>query len=349
MHSFIKKPKNLTIIIAIWIPVILSIITVAQLQSGTGIQVSFVLLFPPLFLLIFILLSNGYICKSSALAYDRLFSIIPRHLLASVLMVGVWLQLAMLYSETLGIIYKDDVYRSFFYQTVPLLAVFGFVFYFIIALIHYFIINEESKQKAIKLALENKLNAAQTQLNSLKATIHPHFLFNSLNALGTLAETDSALAKAITFKLADFIRYSLKYGGSSTVSVKEEMEHIHNYLAVEKMRLGNRLTLSIAVDESANSLKIFPLLILPLAENAVKHGVEGLIEGGVVSISIKNYNDYIDISVKNPFSDSVVKKPGNNLGLSTLRKRLNGLYKNKASLQIDKSSQEFKASIFIDK
>jgi len=151
----------------------------------------------------------------------------------------------------------------------------------------------------------------------------------------------------VCIQLAEFLRYSLTYSKKEYVSVKEEVDHLKNYLGVEKIRLGKRLQTVFCVDDALINEPILSFSIQPLIENAIKHGIEESLEGGTISLDIKKQKDYIFIQVSNPVSTNAKKdKPGGH-GLPNLRSRLSRIYGEDAKILAHQGEAAFSVKLYL--
>jgi two-component system, LytTR family, sensor kinase len=183
----------------------------------------------------------------------------------------------------------------------------------------------------------------QTELKFLKAQYHPHFLFNALNTVYFQMDEDVAAAKHTVEKFSELLRYQL-YDQQQTVPVSQEIHYLQNFIDIQKMRTSERLKLQTHFDASLNGQQVYPLLFLPLVENAFKY------VGGDYHISIdaKGNADELEFTVINSLPSEVPAEKQNGIGLGNLKRRLELLYPGKHSLvaQIDKDT--FCASIKIN-
>jgi LytS/YehU family sensor histidine kinase len=209
------------------------------------------------------------------------------------------------------------------------------------------VIVQEDARLAEQDAMESKLLASRAELDSLKSTIHPHFLFNSLTAVSTLTVTSPQKAQKICIQLADFLRYSLQYSKKESATVKEELEHINNYLGVEQIRLGNRLKLDFDVSDDVLDQKILPFTLLPLIENAVKHGIQEHILGGTISLETKNAGEHLFIKVTNPCDSELPVNNRGGHGLRVLKERLNTSYKNAAEINTGRQNGNYVVRLYL--
>ena len=274
MHPLLKSYKHILALLASWLPVVAGLAYLHTVLANASYKEAFILLSPVMILELFIFLSIWFVCKSTPLSKSNLGSFFIRHLTTIIVMNAIWLHISMLYSESLNILLETTIYRAQFDVIFPVLTVIGFFLYFLAAMLSYLLLALDQAKVAERQALENQLIASQAELRFLKATIHPHFLFNSLTALGTLTRTSAEKAQAVCQQLAEFLRYSLAFSKQEMVSVKEELDHINNYLSVEKMRLGHRLQTNFELDDSLLNEQILSFSLQPLIENAIKHGIE---------------------------------------------------------------------------
>ncbi|WP_405564772.1 sensor histidine kinase [Polaribacter sp. Asnod6-C07] len=190
-------------------------------------------------------------------------------------------------------------------------------------------------QKEVVTARENaqlSLIAKQAQLDNLSAQLNPHFLFNSLNSIKSLVIENPDTARRAIDLLSDLLRSSLYEKDKDLITIKEELSLVKDYIELEKMRFEERLKLKTNIDEGLINYKIPTLSIQLLIENAIKHGIDLKVGGGVVFLKIKKNNRNIHILIENPGVINQNKSVG--LGLKNLKKRLEIQYKNKASFSL---------------
>jgi two-component system sensor histidine kinase AlgZ len=170
-------------------------------------------------------------------------------------------------------------------------------------------------------------NAVRAQLEALQARTDPHFLFNSLNTVASLIEEDPRLAERAIERLSGIFRYALEGSRRTEVRLAEEMEAVRGYLEVEALRLGERLRTSIRMEPSCSEYMIPPLLLQPLVENAVLHGVASRVEGGRVEVhAVRTERELVlRVSDDGPGPGSS-KHKGSGTALETLRTRLELVY-----------------------
>jgi two-component system, LytTR family, sensor histidine kinase AlgZ len=165
---------------------------------------------------------------------------------------------------------------------------------------------------------------ASARLAELQSRIRPHFLFNALNTAVALVRVDPAKAEAVLEDLAELFRVTLAETGSS-VTLAEEVELARRYLAIEQVRFGDRLQVSWNIDERTCPARLPPLVLQPLVENAVRHGVEPAVQGGRILVEAKVRRGQALLTVHNTVGDAA-STPGNGMALDNVRERLRLLH-----------------------
>jgi sensor histidine kinase YesM len=216
--------------------------------------------------------------------------------------------------------------------------IFGSVFIFIfVSLEKISMANALIAEEKIK-SLDLEKRAVETELQLLQSHTEPHFLFNTLSNVISLLDAEPQKAKSMLRDFVDFLRTSMSVRQSGVIPVSQEMELIRCYLSVLKTRMGKRLVYTIDADDAVLGHRIPPLLIQPLVENAVKHGLEPKTEGGRIVIRGSREDDIIRIEVSDSGVGINANKSGNGTGLSNIRKRLELLYGDKGRLVIRENS-----------
>lgn len=185
--------------------------------------------------------------------------------------------------------------------------------------------------------LETQLTRAQ--LDVLKSQLQPHFFFNTLNSISVLIRKgEPDLAQAMLGRLSELLRYSLSLGNRQTVPLGEEIDFVRGYLEIEKARFGDRLSVHIVVPDSCLSVPVPPLIIQPLVENAIRHGLADKAEGGKVSVIVAKTGEAIEIHVEDTgvgFDTNTSGRPEEGIGIGNTRARLERLYSRRYTLAID--------------
>lgn len=345
--SFLSSIRQFLYIGLLWCPICFTAVFVHKTTIRTGWSQSTLLLLPPMVIQLFFCLGTRFISRSNPIRVNTLVRVIFTHLLAATILSGSWIVLTMVYSIMLESITANPAWPTIFKSSIPLLTGISIALYSVSVLFHYLLMANRAARKAEHDALNQRLYAAQAELKVLKSTIHPHFLFNSLNSIIPLISRTPDQAEQFVRQLSDFFRYSLKYGGEKIVTLDEELEHIQDYLAIEKIRFEKRLQINLELDKSTLKLPVLSLILIPLIENAIKHGIGQCLEGGEITVCSRNDGDFLSIEVTNPYEKPTRPLQGEGLGIRTLKQRLQFHYGNSARCITRKTETIYAAKILI--
>jgi signal transduction histidine kinase len=175
--------------------------------------------------------------------------------------------------------------------------------------------------------LETKL--VEAQLKTLQGQLHPHFLFNTLHAISALIHRDADDADRMVSRLSDLLRLTLEHDGTQEVSLKEELEFLQKYLEIEQIRFQDRLTVKFAVQPQVLDARVPTLILQPVVENAIRHGIGPLTGGGLVEVSARAEGETLLLQVRDTgagLSEDALTALQKGIGLSNTRARLECLY-----------------------
>jgi len=178
------------------------------------------------------------------------------------------------------------------------------------------------RQEIERLQLRQSL--AQSELQTLRAQLHPHFLFNTLQSVSTLIDTDRGTAQHMLLTLAGLLRRVLKYGSADLISFREELNFVESYLQLEQMRLGRRLEVRWRIADEVEDALIPQLLLQPLIENAIVHGVAPSRERGWIEVESHLLKGQLIVSIRNSVRGT--SQSGLGVGITNTRARLRYLY-----------------------
>lgn len=185
-------------------------------------------------------------------------------------------------------------------------------------------------------ATQAKLLLREMELKALTTQIHPHFMFNTLNALYNMSLQNDANLPESMLKLSDLMRYLLESGKKESVPLNKEVEYLENYVGLERIRLGTNADIRFKVESSGENHQIAPMILLPFVENAFKHGVEKTGRNARVDIhlDIQAHQLFIHVTNSKPPSNTPPTEPTSGTGLLNVRRRLDLLYPDQYELQI---------------
>jgi two-component system, LytTR family, sensor kinase len=193
--------------------------------------------------------------------------------------------------------------------------------------------------------LELRQSLAQSELQALRAQLHPHFLFNTLQGIAALIESDTPRAHRMLTTLASLLRTVLRHSSADLVPFREELQFVQEYVSLEQMRLGDRLHVQWRVEPRSFRSLIPQLLLQPLVENAIVHGAASAPQGGSLELQAWVESDRLRIRITNSVADS--SRPGLGLGLSNTRARLRYLYGDDAQLEFTLDSKARRAVVSV--
>jgi hypothetical protein len=250
-------------------------------------------------------------------------------LTAGVVIVAIWLGIGLWWA---GFILPHELeaqYGDIPFRAAPLLALSGLIALSMAVLSHYLVAAFEQSRQAERRALESQVHAREAELKSLRAQLDPHFLFNSLNSVAALIGSDVAAARRMCYLMSSFFRKSISLGREPAIALAAEIDLVETFLSIEAVRFGERLRTHIEVAEDARGLSVPPLVLQPLVENAVHHGIAHLLEGGDIKISARRRDEYLELSVENPCDPERPPSRGAGVGLNNVRSRIDTLYGNR--------------------
>ena len=223
----------------------------------------------------------------------------------------------------------------------------GFVLYFIWSAL-YFVSTYSLRARGEQmknLQLESLKN--EIELQNLRSQLNPHFMFNAMNSIRALIDEEPKQAKQAINQLSHILRNALVHGKDSTITVKDELALVDDYLSLEKIRFEERLAIQKNIDDASLVCKIPPLLLQTLVENAIKHGIAQLMNGGVVKIDIHKTADWLTIKITNTGEYKDENITGTGVGIANTKKRLSLEYGDKASFLMQNHLGEVVTTVII--
>jgi sensor histidine kinase YesM len=293
----------------------------------------------------FVCLSAWYSCKAAPLARTPAKRLFLTHTVAATIVSLLWVQAARLIAYLLSQLHSFQGLDQKFARQAALLFAAGFLLYSLAVASHYVILEMEQSRAAQARVMETSILARDAELKALKAQINPHFLFNSLNSISALTSIDAARAREMCILLADFLRMTLGLGEKTLVSLREELELLQRFLAIEKVRFGDRLHVDARIETQAESCLLPPLLLQPLVENAIIHGIATLPSGGTVRLSAECTGGQLHLSIENSVDPDAPLARKGGLGLANVRQRLEVRYGKEATLRSTADEELFRVTI----
>jgi len=196
--------------------------------------------------------------------------------------------------------------------------------------------------KADRIAKEKETEGLKTELSFLRSQVSPHFMFNVLNNMVSLARKQSDQLEPSLIKLSSLMRYMLYETDEEKVSLEREMDYLQSYIDLQQQRFGKKVKLKVNLREADKQYQIEPMLLIPFVENAFKHGT-GMVENAEIDIELKAEKDILQFSVRNMYNPASkeIKDKTSGIGLTNVKRRLNLLYSNRQTLMITKENNRF--------
>jgi two-component system, LytTR family, sensor histidine kinase AlgZ len=343
MHPILSDAKQLGLYLLGCLPI--GIVLIIGLGRQGAWATAAVFFLPLMLIYAFIGLSAFYLCRAFPIATEeRTWRAVPAHVSAAATVGGLCVALAWGWArllESLNIGLQPQLYLA---QPWLLFAV-GALLFWLATAFHYVLIASSASQHTERRLLEAGLLAREAELKALRAQLDPHFLFNSLNSISSLTARDPSAARKMCLLLADFLRDTLRLGAAQRISLLEELNIVERYLSIEQVRLGARLNVLKETSEQALSAKVPALILQPLAENAVLHGIAHLLEGGTVTIRAYAEHSMLVVWVTNPCDPDRPRHKRAGIGLSLVRQRLQSQFGLAGQLEIGEERGEFTAKV----
>lgn len=328
-----------------WVPLAGILIYLMAVPGKLGWLDATVLIIPLCLIYQFVCLSAWYSCKAAPIQKSTGQRLWLTHLLAAAILSLLWVLLARLLAYGLSQLPDFQGLDRRFSSQLSVLFGAGFLLYLLAVASHYVILAIEDSNRAEIRVQETSILARDAELKALKAQVNPHFLFNSLNSISALTSIDPAKAREMCILLAEFLRMTLGLGEKASVPLSEELAMLHRYLAIEKVRFGSRLQIEEDLQPESKSAHLPPLLLQPLVENAVMHGIANLPDGGLVRISSQSQNGRVSLAIENTFDPDATPARKSGLGLRNVRDRLEARYGKDANMRTSAENGIFRVDL----
>lgn len=346
MHPVFSSAKNLFVVAGLWMALSMMVSYFMYLIAPVLMSQTLVLFLPLLFVYFFFCLSNYYICMRVLIRKTRFIRLIFTQFVALATTVLLWLLLGFSYAYVLN---KDPegIWLLLYWDSLIQLAIIGAMLYCFWILAHYIYLMAQQHDMMERSDLQRRLLISQVELQVVKAAVHPHFLFNSLTTLAQLALTVPEKVHDLCLQISAFLRYSIDYNRKDSATVEEELEHICNYLAIERERFAGRLDVVFDIDERVRSERMLPLLLFPLVENSIKHGIGSCLQGGTVTLHMHQKAQMLHVLITNPYDELGRKSLGTHLGLESVKKRVYAYYGRAAKVDVTRACGQFSVKLWL--
>jgi two-component system LytT family sensor kinase len=347
MHPFFNTFNRVLFLLVGWLMLTFSICVLVSFTTNTALADSLILLTPLYLLSLAFILPNYNVCRGLPLGQTSWLKLISSQLLTLIVIAGMWLVIseavARLFDSMTAIPRFESLFEQSRYTNLAIVV----MQFEVTMLLNYLYFALEKSRHLEQAALKQKLLISQAELQTLKATVHPHFLFNSLNTLSNIALSAPEQAHRFCLLIAEFLRYSVAYSKRDTATLADELEHVQNYLGIERERFGERLKTTFNIDEGLRDALVPPLIFFPIVENAIKHGIDSCIEGGTLEIMVQQTKESLVFEVTNPVDELGRKLKGTGHGLASVEQRLKTRYGDKALLKTERKTGSFTTRLIL--
>jgi hypothetical protein len=346
VHPILENRQRLAFYLIAWLPIAALLTVILKRDASSWIEA--ILVAAPMSLLYaFMCLSAWYVCLTAPMRGQSSARSIGTLGAASALASGVWALLGEVWTLSLDPWMTPPGLSDHYLTQAATVFIIGMLLYLLAAATHYLLIAVDEYREAEKRTLEMQVLAREAELKALRAQIDPHFLFNSLNSISALTVSDPQGARRMCLLLADFLRSSLVLGAKKEIPVSDELRLVESFLNIEKVRYGSRLSVVRNIDPHCNGCLVPPLLIQPLVENAIRHGIAPLVDGGTIRMDVQREGSILEIVLENPVDsgDGPIAKDGAGMGLENVRSRLAKLFANEAIVDVSHENSRFQVRL----
>jgi two-component system sensor histidine kinase AlgZ len=343
MHPILGQLRRLLLYLAAWGPISAILVYLFASVGGLSWVRALAMALPLALVYAFVCLSAWYTCRGVPLANSGSWL---AHLAAAGVASLLWIATARFLAFGLAAFSSFAGLDQQIARAYPILFGSGVLLYLLAVALYYVLLADQAASDAEKREVEARVLARESELKALKTQVNPHFIFNCLNSISALTSSDPAKAREMCVLLSEFLRKTLGLGEKALIPLREELALLHAYLSVEQIRFSSRLKLEESTDpESLDSL-LPPLLLQPLVENAVRHGVAQLTEGGWIRIEIRQPEpENLAIAIENNFDPEAPRRKGSGIGLRNVRERLDASYGSRARFDVRTNHNRFLVSL----
>ena len=347
LHPIIARRERLLLYLTVWLAFGAMLAGVVAYRGDTTFGWASVFTMPLAILLGLQSLSCWYLVQVLPMDGTPLPRLTGTWVGAGFVMLAIWVAAALGWAWVLRVTVPQALDDESASGLTPLLLFSGAAGLLVAVLGHYMLVAFERSTQAERRALELRVLARESELRSLRGQLDPHFLFNSLNSVASLIGSDAQAARRMCFLMAGFFRKSLQLGGKHSIPLSEELSLVQTFLAIEEVRFGERLLTRFDIADDTLTLAVPPLVLQPLVENAVHHGVAHLIEGGEVTVRAHRRDALLELIVENPCDPERPPSRGAGVGLANVRSRIDTLFAHRASVDVNAQPTWFRVAILL--
>jgi hypothetical protein len=321
------------------------LVSASLAEQGANPLYALLFVVPTFLVYAFVCLSAWYVCRAVPLATGGLRGVATASGVAALLAGGIWLALAEAWLTVLRAFPGTQEAAAAGADQVPFLFAVAIILFLLVLSIHHVALAYEAARDAERQRLEFQVLNRDAELRALRAQLNPHFLYNSLNSISALTTIDADGARRMCVLLGDFLRNTLKVSALDRISLADELALVDAFLAIEQIRFGPRLRVERQVDETALACRVPPLLLQPLMENAIGHGIAGLLDGGVIQFAVSRRDDRVVLRIENPRDADVAPRRSGGVGLENVRRRVQTAFGDRARIEAVAAPETFRVEL----
>ena len=349
MHPIFGHPRRLAAYLGVSVLVGL-LLAAVLIWQGLGWQEALLLVLPMCPIYAFACLSALYVCLATPLNTSPLSRVLGMSVTAAAMASAVWLALIRGWYVALDAVAGADFDSSRYPSQVPFLFSAGVLLFLLSLAVHYAMLAFDAVREAERRQLQAEVLARDAQLSALRAQVDPHFLYNSLNSINALTGSDPAGARRMCLMLGDFLRQTMNVGARRWISLAEELALADRFLDIEQVRFGSRLQVERHADEASSSCRVPPLILQPLVENAVTHGIARMLDGGVIRVDVAASHGALSIVIENPRDADARPSRASatgGLGLANVRQRIAAVFGDTGRLDARPAGDRFRVELHL--
>jgi len=344
VHPILGRVERLASYLLAWTLVAVFVAAVLTRFDLTWIEA--LALTVPLFLAYaFACLSAWYVCRAMPLRSSGLPRVLASSGLTAMFASGAWLAIARVWITMLAATPPFADASARYEQQLPFLFAIGVMLFLLAIAVHYALLALEAVREAEHRRLQLEVLTRDAELRALRAQINPHFLYNSLNSISAMTSSDAPGARRMCVLLGDFLRQTMAVSGHDDIRLADEIALADRFLDIEQVRFGARLQVERRIAEEASECRVPPLILQPLVENAVAHGIAGLVEGGVIQVDVARRDGSLAIAIVNPRDGDAPPSSRHGMGLENVRRRLGVMFGSAARLETRSGHDSFRVEL----
>lgn len=345
MNPLLSNSRHIFLTLLVWLMVACLLASILVMTNAAQWKNALLFTVPCCWVFGFVSASAYFVSRSLPINKRRFLMVAGLFGGAAIISGIVWVLICIGWNQLTLLLHEEWAGIAINKHVSVLLFIAGCLLYLLSILAYDVLYAFEKIHQAQKNEAESVILARDAELQMLRTQINPHFLFNSLNSISALTAIDAVGARNMTIELAQFFRQTLAISEKKEISLADEIALCNHFLSIEKIRFGKKLQCEMDIHPLSASCMIPPMLIQPLLENAIKHGIRDLDGGGTIQLKTLVRDQWLFISLENPFDSNAKAAQGNGTGLSNLHARLNSIYENRAHVTWKKTDNQFRIEI----